>query len=72
MELFRLKERYNYHKSEALRLKDLQMRYPDSNIAIIASMLRMPFDEVKEDIFGLRFAKEQHRCFGKMKRDMLK
>lgn len=72
VERFRLKERYNYHKSEALRLKDLQMRYPDSNIAIIASMLSVPFDEVKEDIFGLRFGKEQHRCFGKLKRDMLK
>lgn len=69
---FRLKERYNYHKGEALRLKDLQMRYPDVNIANIASMLHVPFDEVKEDIFGMRFGKEQHRCFGKLKRDMLK
>ena len=72
MERFRLKERYNYHKIEALRLKDLQMRYPDSNIDIIASMLSVPFDEVKEDIFGLRFGKERHRCFGKLKMDMLK
>lgn len=70
--LFRLKERYNYHKSEALRLKDLQMRYPDTNIADIASLIHVSFSEVKEDIFGLRFSEEHHRCFGKLRRDMLK
>lgn len=48
------------------------MRYPDSNIAIIAIILNVPFDKVKEGIFGLRFGKEQHRCFRKLKRDMLK
>lgn len=72
IERFRLKERYNYHKAEALRLNDLRMRYPDANIASIATLLHIPFDEVKEDIFGLRFVNEQHRCFGKLKRDMLK
>lgn len=70
VERFRLKERYNYHKWEALRLKDLQMRYPDVNIVNIASMLKVPFDEVKEDIFGMRFGEDQHRCFGKLRRDM--
>ena len=72
IERFHLAERYNYHKSEALRLKDLQMRYPDTNIANIASMICVPFDVVKEDIFGLRFSEQHHRCFGKLKRDMLK
>lgn len=72
IECFRLKERYNYHKSEALRLKDLQLRYPDSNLADIASLLHIPYDEVKEDIFGLRFVKENHRCFSKLKKDILK
>ena len=72
IELFRLKERYNYHKGVALRLKDLQLRYPDTNIANIATMLHLSFDEVKEDIFGQRFVKEQHRCFGKMRRDMMR
>lgn len=70
--LFRLKERYNYHKSEALRLKDLQMRYPDTNIVDIASLIHVSFDEVKEDIFGLRYSEDHHRCFGKLRRDMLK
>lgn len=72
IERFRLQERYNYHKVEALRLKDLQMRYPDANVYNIASMLHVPYDEVKEDIFGLKFGQEQHRCFGKLRREMLK
>ena len=72
VERFRLKERYNYHKGEALRLKDLQMRYPDVNIVNIAIMLKVPFDEVNEDIFGLHFGESQHRCFGKLRKDMMK
>ena len=72
IKLFRLKERYNYHKAEALRLKDLKMRYPATNVSNIAGILGLTFDEVNEDIFGLRFAKEEHRCFEKLKRDMLK
>ena len=72
VKIFRLKERYNYHKVEALRLKDLKMRYPATNVANIASMLGLTFDEVNEDIFGLRFAREEHRCFEKLRRDMLK
>lgn len=72
IKMFRLKERYNYHKAEALRLKDLKMRYPATNVSNIAGMLGLTFDEVNEDIFGLRFAREEHRCFEKLRRDMLK
>lgn len=72
IKMFRLKERYNYHKAEALRLKDLKMRYPATNVSNIAGMLGLTFDEVNEDIFGLRFTKEEHRCFEKLRRDMLK
>ena len=72
VKMFRLKERYNYHKVEALRLKDLKMKYPATNVSNIAGMLGLTFDEVNEDIFGLRFAKEEHRCFEKLRRDMLK
>jgi len=72
VKMFRLKERYNYHKVEALRLKDLKMKYPATNVSSIASLLGLTFDEVNEDIFGLRFTKEEHRCFEKLRRDMLK
>jgi len=55
-----------------MHTKDLQMRYPDVNIVNIATMLKVPLDEVKEDIFGLHFGKSQHRCFGKLMKDMMK
>lgn len=69
---FRLNERYNFHKCEALRIKDLKTKYPDANIKTIATLLGYPFDEVKEDIFGLRFYRDGHRCFSKLRQDMLK
>lgn len=69
---FRLNERYDFHKCEALRIKDLKTKYPDANIMTIATKLGYPFDEVKEDIFGLRFIRDGHRCFSKLRQDMLK
>jgi len=69
---FRLNERYDFHKCEALRIKDLKTKYPDANIMTIATMLGYPFDEVKEDIIGLRFIRDGHRCFSKLRQDMLK
>lgn len=72
VERFRLKDRYNYHKMEALRIKDLKLKYPDANIMRIANILGYSFEDVKEDIFGLRFSEKEHRCFSKLMRDMLK
>ena len=69
-QLFRLEERYEYHKGEALRLLDLKRKYPMSNIRQIARLMHKTADEVKEDIFGLHFSKDNHRCFDKLKRDM--
>ena len=69
--LFRLEERYEYHKGEALRLLDLKRKYPMSNIRQIARLMHKTADEVKEDIFGLHFSKDNHRCFDKLKRDIL-
>lgn len=69
---FLLEERYNYHKVEALRLKDLLLCYPPANLRNISNVLNKPYEEVKEDIFGERFVVDEHRCFKKLKRDMLK
>ena len=71
VDLFCLKERYAYHKSEALRLLDLKHNYDDSNIDNIAVLLKKKPEDVWEDIFGEAFSEKQHRCFGKMKRDVL-
>lgn len=70
-ELFHLEERYECHKCEALRLMDLKRKYPTSNIKKIARVLHKTADEVREDIFGLGFSKEHHRCMDKMKRDVM-
>ena len=72
VKLFCLKERYTYHKSEALRLLDLKHNYDDSNIRKIADLLGKRPEDVREDIFGEAFSKNQHRCFGQLKRDILK
>ena len=69
--LFHLEERYEFHKGEALRLLDLKRKYPTSNLKTIANMLHKTTEEVREDIFGLGFSKDYHRCFDKMKRDIL-
>lgn len=69
---FLLTERYNCHKVEALRLKDLQLYYPDSHILGICGIVSKTFGEVKEDLFGLRFTKDEHRLFKKLRKDMLK
>lgn len=67
-----LTERYNCHKAEALRLKDLQLYYPDSHIWGISNLVERPFGEVKEDIFGQRFARDEHQLFKKLRKDMLR
>lgn len=69
--LFHLEERYEFHKGEALRLLDLKRKYPTANLKKIARLLHKTTEEVKEDIFGMGFSKECHRCFDKMKRDIL-
>ena len=69
--LFRLEERYEYHKGEALRLLDLKRKCPMSNMRQIARLMHKTADEVKEDIFGLHFSKNNHRCFDKMRRDIM-
>lgn len=71
VDLFCLRERYTYHKSEALRLLDLKHKYDDSNIRKIAALLGKKPEDVYEDIFGEEFSANQHRCFGQLKNDIL-
>jgi hypothetical protein len=61
----------DYYRSEGQpSLLDLKRKYPMSNIRQIARLMHKTADEVKEDIFGLHFSKDNHRCFDKLKRDM--
>ena len=76
--LFRLIERYNYHIVEALRLHDLLSDYSG-----YITMLHQLFDgnglgkiytedKIREDLFGEKFNKDFHRCFGKLHEDIIK
>lgn len=68
---FHLQERYGFHLKEAIRLKELKQRYPDSAIRKIASMLGYGEYRVKEDIFQEQYLKQEGRCFAKFSIDML-
>lgn len=72
IDLFRLNERYNYHKMEALRLFDLYNEYPHElrkQISDIFKGAKTP-KEVADDLFGTDFSRANHRCFDKIRRDI--
>ena len=84
VEFVKTRERYNYHKCEALRFLDLRERYTDTRIT---EMARLMLDDskakatlggiriitqIKHDVFGREFGKNFHRVFGKLKDDILK
>lgn len=71
VDFFHLEERYEFHKLEALRLKQLKERYPLSARRKIARLLSLPEAEVKEDLFHEHYLKENDRCFAKLTSDML-
>lgn len=75
VDLFHLRERYEYHKKEAVMWLDLKYRYTDNRIAMIANALHDPtvfgFQRIKDDIFQTAMD-DGNRAFGKLKKDMLK
>lgn len=70
IKLFRLEERYEFHKSEALRLLRLKQNYPDSHIGMISHLLKRSRNAIKVDIFPCR--NKDERLFAKLYRDILK
>lgn len=83
VKFFKLKERYDFHKSEALRLLDLKERYTDTKIREISRMITgdnnfnnslncaVLFDIIKEDIFGDVFVQRHHRSLSKLHKDIM-
>lgn len=69
---FMLEERYNYHKNEALRLHDLLVDYPKSKIKMLKSLFGCSKSErdIENDIFGVEYRQQNHRCFSKMYSDI--
>lgn len=84
IDFFHLKERYNYHKVEALRLLDLKERYTDARILELARIMLgstnidkssealMIFAQIKQDIFSTQFMNTFHRAFCKLHNDIIK
>lgn len=75
IEVFRLEERYNYHKCEALRLQDKLLEYPDDKLCMMSSALgggTYTPQKIREDLLEIEFAEKKHRCFSKMKCDIIK
>lgn len=72
VKLFKLQERYNYHRYEAFRLYDKMTDYPPARI----KMLKNDFGglktekEIEEDLFAMEYIKTHHRCFSKMLGDV--
>lgn len=74
VEMFHLRERYEFHKMEALFWMELKYRYTDSRIELMANSLKdaaFSTQRIKDDIFQ-RTLDNRERCFEKLKRDMLK
>lgn len=74
--LFKLRERYSYHIMKALRWIELKQKYDDARITMMSNSLgrdsEFTPEKIHEDIFGNDFTQNEYRCFGKMKKDILK
>lgn len=71
IDFFHLEERYEFHKVEALQLRQLKAKYPKSTIKRISSLLGKTEGEIHEDIFHEKYLTEKDRCFAKLTRDIL-
>lgn len=86
IDFFFLRERYNYHKCEALRLADLKEKYSEARIIEMAKIIcnvgkvehnemtlaaLQMIEQIRTDIFGSNFFHEYHRAFGKLHKDIL-
>jgi len=84
IKFFRLHERYNYHKCEALRLMDLKERYTEARIVEMARLIMgddstKPKDlkgdsviaSIQRDIFADDFMEKHPRVFGKLHKDIM-
>lgn len=86
IDFFYLRQRYNYHKCEALRLEDLKAKYTPEKIKEMAKIIcnigkgdefkptlayRFVIDQIKADILNSEFTDKYHRTFGKLHKDIL-
>lgn len=70
-DIFKIRERYRFHKLEGLYWMAMKARYTDTAIGFISSILGIPTATIKEDIFRENYDKARHPCFSKLKKDVL-
>lgn len=74
IKIFRLRQRYQFHKAEGLYWLSVKERYNDVSIAMMANAMNSPeytTDRIREDIFRANYDTIRHPCFAKMKKDIL-
>ena len=74
--LFKLEERYRYHKQTALHWMEMKMKYSDNRIRMMEESLSdktlFSFKKIKSDIFQEELYKDENMCFSKVRKDMLR
>lgn len=71
--MFRLSERYNYHKNEALRIHDVLIDYSDENLDKISMLLGGDYtkEKLRNEIIGLATDSQNSVLMGKMRKDIV-
>lgn len=75
VKIFKLNERYSYHKKIALHWLEMKVKYTPARLAMMAKALNhRSFSQkrIQSDIFQEDLYKEGTMCFAKLKRDILK
>lgn len=74
IEIFKLRERYEFHKLEGLYWLTMKNKYNDSCLEFMEKVLDDPNftkSKIKEDIFHENYDKKRHPCFLKFKKDII-
>lgn len=79
LNVFRLRERYDYHKPEALYWLKMKIKYNEAHISLIANSFKdeehfnhfFTEDRIREDIFQQEYDNIRNPCFKKLKSDIL-
>ena len=72
---FKLQERYVHHKKIALHWLEMNYKYIDARIAMMANALHHPsfsFKIIKSDITQNELYRDGNMCFSKLRKDMLR
>lgn len=75
IKLFKLQERYQFHKKVALHWQEMRTKYSDARIRMMAASLSNPsfsFKRIKSDIFQSDLYGSGSMSFEKLRRDILK